>query len=580
MRHASSSAGLRRSTTATTLTTITRATVTLFLAFALLTPMAAEASDSALLRLLQILRDRGSISAAEYEELERATLAESAPVAPVPERAAVHPRAEFNEAEVRGQVRAEILAVSGEGVNTGEGSPAPRPASVVAAVGRAGRAEAPPAVGAQARPLDPQVGAIEERLSRDEEELHQVEATVKEQGASIARLKEITDGTSPALVTKALAGKWYERVSLRGYTQFRQTDVIDHVGFAPEVPADRSVNANETFLIRRGRFIFSGDLSDHLYLYAQSDYNASTGAADYSLQTRDLYADISLDKKKEFRVRLGQSKTPYGWVNLQSSQNRAALERPDAINSAAEGERDLGAYLMWAPTSARQRFRDLVGQGLKGSGDYGVVAVGVFSGQGLNRSDQNGDMHVLARASYPFKRADGQFFELGVQAYRGRFVSPTQAISIGGSTVTPVGDAKGVLDQRVGVTAIWYPQPFGVEAEWNVGRGPALSADGRSITDDTLHGGYVQANYRRRDSIASWFPFVRWNYFDGARKFARNAPRTKVNEVDFGLEFARWLEVEVTAMYTHTFERTRTGSAPYGATRSANRVGLQVQWNY
>lgn len=602
MTHSSSTAGLRRfaTATATAVTAITGTTVTVLLASLLFAPLAAEASDTALLRLLQILRDRGSISAAEYEELERATLVESAPVAPTPERSAPPDRAEVTSgvaADVRAEAepraegegragwadtpgRSGLQTGNSAGVETAEDASAPRPPAVIAAVGRRSLADATAAASAQTRPLDAQVGAIEQRLSRDEEELHQVEAEVKEQGASIARLKEITDGTSPALVAKVLAGKWYERISLRGYTQFRETDVIDHVGLAPEVPADRSVNANESFLIRRGRFIFSGDLSDHLYLYAQSDFNASTGAADYSLQMRDLYADISLDKKKEFRVRLGQSKTPYGWVNLQSSQNRAPLERPDAINSAAEGERDLGAYLMWASTAARQRFRDLVSQGLKGSGDYGVVAVGVFSGQGLNRSDQNGDMHVLARASYPFKAANGQFFELGVQAYRGRFVSPTQAISVAGNTVTPVGDPNGVLDQRVGMTAIWYPQPFGIEAEWNVGRGPALSDDGRSITEDALHGGYVQANYRRRDSIASWFPFVRWNYFDGARKFARNAPRTKVNEVDFGLEFARWLEVELTAMYTHTFERTRTGSAPYGATRSSNRVAFQAQWNY
>jgi hypothetical protein len=90
----------------------------------------------------------------------------------------------------------------------------------------------------------------------------------------------------------------------------------------------------------------------------------------------------------------------------------------------------------------------------------------------------------------------------------------------------------------------------------------------------------VQINYRLQHSSGTWFPFTRWNYYDGARKFARNAPPTRVNEIDVGLEFAKWAEVELSGMYTHTFRRTRTGSFPYTSTLDANRVGVQLQWNY
>ena len=176
------------------------------------------------------------------------------------------------------------------------------------------------------------------------------------------------------------------------------------------------------------------------------------------------------------------------------------MERPDALNSAVEGERDLGMSLMWGSSAARQRFRDLTAQGLKGSGDYGVAAVGVYSGQGLNRPDQNADVHVLGRLSYPFKTAGGRFFELGVQGYIGRFVTTTQAITSGGETFTPTQPESGVADQRLAVTAIAYPQPLGVEAEWNFGEGPELSEDLRSIGAKSLHGGYVQANYQLQQS--------------------------------------------------------------------------------
>ena len=458
-------------------------------------PRSAMAANPALLRLLQVLRDKGSISAQEYDEISA--------VAEMPDTSAA--------------------------------------------------STAPPA-----RPS-----------ARDEE-----------QDKAIAEIKTATTGTPAPVVAKALAGKWYERIAVRGYSQLRYAEVTSQSGAVLEVPADRTVNPNESFVLRRGRLIFSGDVADHLSFYAQTDFNGSPGSADYALQMRDLYGDVWLDKAKTYRVRVGQSKVPFGWVNMQSSSNRAPMERPDALNSAVEGERDLGAALMWTPATAKQRFRDLGNATLKGSGDYGVISAGLYSGQGLNRSDQNGDPHAFVRAAYPFKTRGGQFYELGLQAYRGRFVVPTQAISTGGGTSTPTQAGSGELDQRIAFTAIVYPQPLGIEAEWTVGRGPQLAADYRSIGARTLHGGYVQVNYRAQNKVGTWFPFARWNYFDGARKFARNAPASEVNEVDAGVEFAKWAEVEVTGMFTHTFRRTRTSAFPFALTRDANRVGLQVQWNY
>lgn len=473
------------------------------LSLAAAAPVRAQGSNDALLRLLRILKDRGSITADEYEELR------------------------------------------------------------VAAGG-------PPAVPAAAAPPAPPPDPTPVAASVDDL------AAQRLAGGPPATSQDASD-----VVKAPHASQWYEKLGLRGYTQFRSSAVDQGDGPELEVPADRSVNADETLVIRRGRFILSGDVGDHLFLYAQPDFNASTGAADFSLQMRDLYADVAFDTAKSWRVRLGQSKVPYGWVNMQSSQNRGPLERPDALNNAVEGERDLGAYLMWASPEARRRFRDLVGQGLKGSGDYGVVTVGAYSGQGLNRPDQNGEPHWVARASYPFKLASGQFFELGVQGYYGRFVSQTQAIDPGTGIVTPARPDQGVVDRRVGLSAVWYPQPFGVEAEWNVGQGPELSDDFTRIESRALQGGYVQVSYRRAGSGGrSLFPFVRWQFYDGGRKFARNAPPMRVNEMDIGLEFARWAELELTTIYTHTFERTRTSTFPYTSSTNANRIGVQAQWNY
>ena len=144
--------------------------------------------------------------------------------------------------------------------------------------------------------------------------------------------------------------KWFEKYTIRGYAQFRVNDVMANDGPAPaHYVGDSSIGNNQSFLIRRARLIFSGDVSDHLSLYFQPDFASSVpGSPDANqfAQIRDLYADVSLDDQKEFRFRIGQSKVPYGWENLQSSSNRLPLDRNDALNSAVRNERDLGIFCL------------------------------------------------------------------------------------------------------------------------------------------------------------------------------------------------------------------------------------------
>ena len=97
---------------------------------------------------------------------------------------------------------------------------------------------------------------------------------------------------------------------------------------------------------------------------------------------RDAYADIFLTENKEWRIRAGQSKIPFGFDTMQSSQNRLAFDRNDATFSAVPNERNLGVYLYYAPTVVRERFRRLVESGLKGSGDYGMLGIGVYQRSG------------------------------------------------------------------------------------------------------------------------------------------------------------------------------------------------------
>ncbi|MFM7216065.1 MAG: porin [Verrucomicrobiota bacterium] len=396
--------------------------------------------------------------------------------------------------------------------------------------------------------------------------------------------------SSTNAVTKAAAAavpkekeKWYQKFNVGGYTQFRVTALLNEEADGLNVPNDPSVSPTALFTIRRARFRMAGDVSPHLSLYAQVDAFAniaSGGGSSSGVQLRDLYADVYPTDSREVWFRLGQSKVPYGWVNMQSSQNRSPMERPDSINSAVEGERDIGAFAMYAPEEARKRFKELVQSGLKGSGDYGVLSFGAYNGQGPNKPDLNGFPYWLARADYPFKLDSGQFVEVGLQGYLGRYVPSVQTVSYNGRPVTPRFDPDGVMDRRVAATAVWYPQPFGFEAEWNIGTGPRLNYDFSQINSGWLNGGYLQANYQIGVGSGKLFPYTRWHYYQGGRKFGSNAPFEYVNELDFGFEYSPWTDLELSVQYTWTFDRTNTSQAPYADVQGASRIEFQAQWNY
>ena len=406
----------------------------------------------------------------------------------------------------------------------------------------------------------------------------------------IITAEERAQALEQAAVAKLSAGPreipWYENLKIDGYTQVRHTEQLnDKAYLTGGLPADRSVDAAQSLIIRRGRFKISGDITPRLYLYTQFDLAGSVDSGNsknFGLQTRDLYADIALDDAKEHRIRVGVSKVPYGFVNLQSSQNRLTMERAEALNSAVEGERDQGIYYMWADSASRTLFKNLVKEGLKGSGDYGVFAAGFYSGAGLNRADNNEEVHSVIRFSYPWTTASGQIYEAGLGAYAGRFKVTTENITgVGTPTMLAKESATGFNDRRASAHFIMYPQPWGLEAEWTTGQGPQLNDARTSIGQSYLNGGYVLLNYRHKYGQESeLLPFVRWNYFDGARKFAKNAPKMVVNEMDFGIEWQWRKEVELSIQYTFSDERSNTSRTNPAVISGSRRVAAQLQFNY
>ncbi|HEY8398762.1 MAG TPA: porin, partial [Flavihumibacter sp.] len=175
--------------------------------------------------------------------------------------------------------------------------------------------------------------------------------------------------------------KWYKSFTIRGYFQVRYNRLGETNPNLQCDQCDRSMGGNGGFFLRRVRLVVEGDISDRVSIYIQPDFASTTGNGINYGQLRDAYFDLAFDKNKTWRIRLGQTKIPYGFEAMQSSSNRLPLDRSDGINSSFLNERDLGAFFYWAPKEKRELLNRLSDDGLKGSGDFGVVGLGVFSGQ-------------------------------------------------------------------------------------------------------------------------------------------------------------------------------------------------------
>jgi len=393
---------------------------------------------------------------------------------------------------------------------------------------------------------------------------------------------------------------WYEKFRIRGYTQFRYSDLvqIDHGSARPNHAGDASISDDDTFLIRRARLILFGDVSPHLFVYFQPDFvNTPPGSRDQNHfpQIRDWYGDVYVDTDKQYRFRVGQSKVPYGWENLQSSSNRLPFDRNDAFNSATKNERDLGVFFYWTPLWAQKLYREINDKRLKHSGNYGVFGFGAYDGQGGSLGEQNNELHIVSRFNVPFQLPNGQYLEAAIQGYTGRYVvlgSRIRPLGLGTSDIIPAGTKEGgnpggLLDQRLGWSFIWYPQPLGFQAEWTIGRGPALNEEQTALERRSVYGGYAMALYRIDSSWGRFFPFVRWQYFRGGYRSFDNAPFTTIDEWNIGIEWQIRREFELSFEYLIT-DRTNLRAISSSSAVSRASYGqfdgqvarIQFQVNY
>ncbi|MCK6610985.1 MAG: OprO/OprP family phosphate-selective porin [Bacteroidia bacterium] len=377
------------------------------------------------------------------------------------------------------------------------------------------------------------------------------------------------------LKTPENSKKWFETISIRGYTQIRYNRLLETNESLNCEQCDRSWGKDGGFFIRRMRIIFFGQINKRVYMYVQPDF-ASSPSSDrlHFGQLRDAYFDLGLDEGNEFRLRIGQSKVPFGFENMQSSQNRIPLDRNDALNSAVANERDLGVFFYWAPKEKRKLFSELVNSGLKGSGDYGVFALGLYNGQTANSPELNSEPHAVIRYSNPM-RVGEQIVEAGLQAYTGKFVMPKANLSSG----VKVNSDLNYRDERVAATFVLYPKPLGIQAEYNIGRGPQFNKSTDSIENKSLSGGYITLSYFIPVHNQILIPFVRAQHYTGGKKHERDARSYEVNELELGAEWQPLKQFELVVMYTLS-ERRFEDFQKQDNLQSGRLLRVQAQFNF
>ncbi|WP_309696769.1 porin [Sphingomonas sp. SORGH_AS_0870] len=381
---------------------------------------------------------------------------------------------------------------------------------------------------------------------------------------------------------------WYERLRLRGYTQLRYNGILDEQDAPSDTGSrlrsvhDSSINEDGGFLLRRVRLVLQGDITERLQLYFQHDFGtavnnqSSTERRENFGQLRDVYVDWFLDPERRLRLRFGQSKVPFGWENLQSSSNRLTLDRSDAINSGVPGERDVGINAYYTPDAVQAIWDRLSKKKQKLFGNYGAFGLAVYNGQGTNRPERNDRLMKVAMATWPFALDGlgplfrGQVLEVGGSAMFNRYRPELRS---GG--ISPIS----YRDDRVGVHAILYPQPFGIQTEWMTGHGPQYDLGLRAVRSSPLGGGYVQLMMDAgKTPVGRMIPYARWQHYRGGWKANVDAPRLETDEWELGAEIQLVEALELTLAYARMERREadarRTGRA------TGDLIRTQLQFTY
>ena len=124
-----------------------------------------------------------------------------------------------------------------------------------------------------------------------------------------------------------------------------------------------------------------------------------------------------------------------------------------------------------------------------------------------------------------------------------------------------------------------FPQPFGIQAEYNIGKGPEFNKQSDSIETRKLKGGYVTLSYMKNIGNHVIIPFTRYQFYDGGKKHEKDARSYTVKEFEIGIEWQPVKAFELVVMYTMS-ERRFEDFSKQDNLQKGNLLRIQAQVNF
>ena len=116
-------------------------------------------------------------------------------------------------------------------------------------------------------------------------------------------------------------------------------------------------------------------------------------------------------------------------------------------------------------------------------------------------------------------------------------------------------------------------------AEYNIGKSPGFNAATDSIEVRDLRGGFVTLSYcAELKKGSTLFPFIRYQYYDGAKKHETDARMYEVKELEFGAEWSVFRNLEITLSYVISARKYQDFKTDYD--EQGRFLRIQVQANY
>src|SRR5689334_8646328 len=97
---------------------------------------------------------------------------------------------------------------------------------------------------------------------------------------------------------------WYDRLSIRGYAQFRYNRLLETNKLLKCATCDRSIGDKGGFFLRRARLAITAQVNDRVSVSIQPDFASEVGGRENTLVLRHYYADIYFDSAQTFRARV------------------------------------------------------------------------------------------------------------------------------------------------------------------------------------------------------------------------------------------------------------------------------------